>query len=112
MPVTIHLNDALASRLRGKASARQQSVEEFAEHLLGEALEKMEAEERWRAVNQRRLALIRKGATVPLSPEEQTELQQLQEALDRRLEPADNQLLDQLAQLEQALRDLPEDSGT
>jgi len=103
MPVPIHLDDALASQLKVKASVRQLSLEAFAQHLLGGALEKLDATEKWQAQNRRRLSLIRKGTACSLTPEEEAELEQLQAALDRQLESVDDQLLEGLDRLTQAI---------
>ena len=60
MPVTIQLNDDLAAQLRQKAAARRQSLEEFAQHLLDDALGQLDAADVWAAQNRRRLDLIRR----------------------------------------------------
>lgn len=111
MSVTIQLDDALATQLRSRAQAGQVSLEEFARYLLGDALRQLELKERSQAEQQRRLALIRKSASAPLTPEEEEELRQLQEALDRRLEQADDQLLDGLDRLRQAADQLADGQG-
>jgi hypothetical protein len=96
VPVTIQLNDALAAQLKKTAAARRLSLEELTAHLLDGALGQIEAADRWAAQNQRRLDLIRKGYATSLSAQEQVELQGLQSALDQRLEPLDDALLDTL----------------
>ena len=96
MPVTIQLNDALAAQLQKKAAARRLSLEEFTVHLLDGALGEMETADQWGAQNGRRLDLIRKSCTSSLSSDEQLELQELQAALDHRLEPLDDRLLESL----------------
>jgi hypothetical protein len=107
MPVTIQLNDALAAQLRKTAAARRLSLEEFTAHLLDGALGQIEAADRWAAQNQRRLDLIRKSCTSSLSSQEQVELQGLQTALDQRLEPFDDALLDSLRHWQSATERLP-----
>jgi hypothetical protein len=64
-------------------------------------------EDNWQPRNQRRLSLIRKGLTRSLTDEEQSELQQLQDELDKRLESHDNRLLEQLQQMKEAVERLP-----
>jgi hypothetical protein len=102
MSVTIQLNDTLAAQLKEKAAARQISLEEFTVHLLDGALGQLEIADQWAAQNQRRLDLIRKSCTTRLSPHEQVELQELQAALDQRLEPIDDRLLENLRQWQSA----------
>lgn len=106
--VIINLDEPLSTKLDRQASARRLGLEEFAHHLPGEALQQLELAEHWRATNRRRLELIRNSTAMPLSQEEEAELQQLQEELDQRLEPADNRLLDGLEHLKQAVLQLPE----
>jgi len=96
VPVMIELNDALAAQLQEKAAARRLSLEEFTVHLLGGALGQMEAADQWGAQNSRRLDLIRKSCATGLSSPEQLELQALQAAVDQRLEPLDDVLLESL----------------
>jgi hypothetical protein len=93
MELTISLNEEHAAQLQRQASSRQLSPEQFARDLLGEALGRMVEDEIWGTVNQRRIDLIRKSRAAGLSAEETKELEQLQAAVDRRLEPMDRQLL-------------------
>jgi hypothetical protein len=58
---------------------------------------------RWGAGNQRRIELIRKSTSVNLTPEEQSELDELQAELHERLEATDQQLLNGLVDLENAV---------
>jgi hypothetical protein len=106
MPVTIQLDDDLAGQLQSKAVAHQLSLEEFTARLLGGALGEMAAAEACQDQNRRRVSLIRKSSTNGLSPQEQAELQELQTALDQRLEPVDEQLLDRLQHLQHATAEL------
>ena len=55
------------------------------------------------ARNQRRIELIRKSTCVKLTPEEQAELDELQAELHERLEATDQQLLNSLVDLENAV---------
>ena len=55
------------------------------------------------ARNQRRIELIRKSTSVNLTPEEQVELDELQAELHERLEATDQQLLNSLIDLENAV---------
>jgi hypothetical protein len=55
----------------------------------------------WHKTNQRRLALVRKSATVGLTPQEAGELQQLQIAADRRLEAMDAERLAEVKRMEE-----------
>jgi hypothetical protein len=98
VPVTILLDDALASRLNQRAAAEHLTMQEYAHRLLGRVLTQLETAGSWHGRNQRRLQLIRKGLTAELSSEERRELEQLQTALDQRLEQVDEQLLQTLEQ--------------
>lgn len=66
-----------------------------------------EAED-WTARNQRRLALIRKSLTEKLSPEEESDLQELQTELDKRLESQDDRMLDELQRMKKEVEQLPD----
>jgi len=55
--------------------------------------------------------LIRKSAATPLSAEEETELAALQGALDQHLERMDDQLLANLAHMQQTVDALPHDAA-
>jgi hypothetical protein len=93
MNLTIALDAEQAAQLQRQASSRHISPEEFARGLLGEALSRIGMEETWGALNRRRSELIRKSRSSGLSAEEVEELERLQAAVDRRLEPVDRQLL-------------------
>src|SRR5262249_16583736 len=93
MALTITLDEALTTQLRQHAAALQVSLEECAAQLLSAAVTQLADTARWQQHNQRRVALIHKSMTTPLSREEAAELEQLQAALDQRLEPMDEQLL-------------------
>ncbi len=107
MPVNIQLNDPLAAQLGKKALAHRLSLEEFAVHLLDGALGQIDAADRWKMQNGRRLELIHKCCTSNLTAKEDAELQELQNELDRRLEPVDDRLLDQLQQWQVTLTSFP-----
>ncbi len=111
MSVTIELNDVLAAQLQEKASARRLSLQEFTVHLLDGALGQLATDDEWAAQNRRRLDLIYKSYTSSLSCQEQAELQELQAALDQRLEPLDDRLLDTLREWQNAAR-RPAGNGT
>src|SRR5437868_3625730 len=93
MNLTIALDGEHAAQLQKQASSRQLSPEQFARDLLGDALGRIVEEEAWGAMNRRRIDLIRTSRSAGLSAEEAKELEQLQAAVDRRLEPMDRQLL-------------------
>src|SRR5438128_1103499 len=92
MNVTISLDEKQAAHLQRQASSRQLSPEQFARDLFGDALGRIVEEERWGAMNRRRLELPGKSRSSGLSAAEAKELEQLQAAVDRRLEPMDRQL--------------------
>ena len=105
MPMTIQLDEELALQLRTMASARRLPAEELARKLLGDALQDLDDHEQWGVLNRRRLTLIdKKCFSLPLSPEEEAELEALQNELDRRLEPLDKKLLDQLRNPRRSIR--------
>jgi hypothetical protein len=93
MNLTIALDEKQAGDLQKQASARRVSAEQLAGDLLKDALGRLTEEETWGALNRRRLDLIGKSRFAALTREEQNELEQLQAAMDRRLEPMDSQLL-------------------
>jgi hypothetical protein len=64
--------------------------------------------ENWQTRNQRRLALIQKSMTERLSPDEESELQQLQAEIDKRLESHDDRLLQALEQMRKAAEPSPD----
>ncbi|NUQ62674.1 MAG: hypothetical protein HUU20_09305 [Pirellulales bacterium] len=100
MAITIELDDAMASQLRSEAAARQMSLEEFGRRLLAEAMHRIQVSSNWRARNQRRVELIRKSTSAELTAAEQAELDDLQAELYERMETADQDLLDRIADLE------------
>ena len=87
------MDEKQAAHLQRQASSRRLSPEQFASDLLDDALGRIAEEEKWGAVNRRRIDLIRKSRSVGLTVEEKKELEQLQAAVDQRLEPMDRQLL-------------------
>ncbi|HJT76754.1 MAG TPA: hypothetical protein VJ739_06090 [Gemmataceae bacterium] len=110
MDLTISLDEKQAAQLQKQASSRRLSAEQLARNLLGEALGKIAEEETWGALNRRRLELIGKARCPGLSAEETKELDQLQAAVDRRLEPMGRQLLataEQFRRLAEGLADEP-----
>lgn len=110
MPVTIQLSDELAADLERGAAARRVSLQEFTLRILDGARDEIKEADEWAGNNRRRLDLIRKSCTAGLSEVESAELQELQNALDQRLEPADERLLAGLNQFRAALNSLEIDS--
>ena len=109
MSVTIVLNDSLADQLRAQARVEQQPLETLAHQLLAEAVRQRGLAAAWDRQNQRRVELIRKSTRRGLSAEEQAELDSLQADLDERLGHWDDELLEELSGLEQAVESLPDD---
>jgi len=108
MNLTIALDEKQAGHLQKQASAHRVSPEEFAGDLLKNALGRLAEEEAWGALNRRRLDLIGKSRSATLSAEEQNELEQLQAAVDRCLEPMDIQLLASARHFRQLAEALPD----
>lgn len=108
MNLTISLDESLAEQLRRRASATDLSPEQAARELLGRALREVAAEEAGRTSNQRRVELIRKSRYHGLTAEEGRELDQLQAALDQRLEATDRHLLNLAAEFRQLAERLPD----
>lgn len=106
MSVTIVLDDSLADELRAQARVEQQSVETLAQELLAEAVRRRGRFAAWDRRNQRRVELIRKSTRRGLSAAEQAELDGLQAELDERLGHWDDELLEELSGLEQAVESL------
>ena len=109
MNLTISLDDKQAAHLQRQASSRQLSPEQLARDLLAGALGRMEEEETWGALNRRRSELIGKSRAAGLSAAEAKELEQLQAAVDRRLEPTDQQLLRAAEQFRRLAEGLPDE---
>ena len=108
MKLMIALDEKQAGHLQRQASARHISAEQFAGVLLKEALVRIEEEETWGAVNHRRLDLIGKSRSTGLSAEEEKELNQLQGAVDGRLEPMDRRLLAAAQEFRKLAEGLPD----
>src|SRR5690349_5288657 len=108
MNLTISLDEPLAAQLRREATARSLPPEQVARDLLGCALGQIAEEEAWRQVNRRRGDLIRKSRDLGLTAEESKELDQLQAAVDQRLDPMDRHLLAAAGQLRQLAEGLPD----
>jgi hypothetical protein len=109
MNLTISLDDKQAAQLQKQASSRRLSPEQLACALLGDALGRIVEEETWDAANRRRLDLLGKSRSAGLSTEEAKELEQLQAAVDRRLEPMDWQLLAGAEQFRHLAEGLPDE---
>lgn len=109
MSVTIVLNDSLAEQLIVRARVEQQPVETLAHELLAEAVRQRGLSAEWDRKNQRRVELIRKSTRRGLSAAEQAELDSLQAELDERLGHWDDELLEGLSGLEQAVGSLRDD---
>jgi hypothetical protein len=97
MPVTITLNDELAVRLQAQAQARRLSLEQWALTVLDQATAGSQELQTWAALNRRRAELIRRRYNGGLSEAEESELDELQSAVDRTLEPWDRELSRRLA---------------
>jgi hypothetical protein len=108
MDLTISLDEALAEQLRRRAPANEVSPEQAATELLGRALHRIAEEEAWDCSNQRRGELIQKSRSIGLTPEESREMDDLQAALDQRLEAMDRQLFDVAEGFREAKDDLLE----
>lgn len=107
MELTLHLEDALAKELVQQASAEQVPVVELAHRLMRDSLQRCGAESRWRAQNRRRLELIAKKQTTPLSAEEQEEWAQLQANAFEFAAPFDKALRQTVERLRQEVEGLP-----
>ena len=103
MSVTVTVYDPLAEKLQSEARQQQVSVEELAASLLARALEGSQ-DATWHKANQRRLALIHQSSTAGLTPEEASELQQLQILADQRLEALDAGRLAEVERMQQETR--------
>ncbi len=98
MPITLTVADPLASSLQCEAERRHLSVEQFALHVLGQAVQGAD----WPAVNRRRTTLIQKQFAEGLTTAEAAELQALQLQADQHLELLDAQRLDDIARMQKA----------
>jgi hypothetical protein len=107
MPVTITLNDELATRLHQQAQAQRLSLEQWALTVLGHATEHPQELQTWAALNQRRFALIRQRYTSGLSETDECELAALQATVAQMLEPWDRALSEKLAPYETLAAQLP-----
>ncbi len=101
MPVTITLDDDLASRLKREAEARQVSVQQWAVQVLNGPRGILDQSEAWRELNIRRFDLIHRRHHGGLSETEAAELDELQSIADQWLEPMDHRRLEHLASYEQ-----------
>jgi hypothetical protein len=98
MSLTITVTDPLAHQLQSEADSRQMPVEQFALEILGQAVQRQDGP----PDNRRRLSLIRKQFTSALTPEEVSELQELQRQADRHLEGLDAAMLKDVGEMEKA----------
>lgn len=96
MPLTITLNDELAQRLETQAETQRVPVQKWAVMILSLAADRPHEFEVWSKINQRRNELIHKRYSSGLEAPEERELSELQEAVDRALEPWDQPMLDYL----------------
>lgn len=108
MEFTLRLEDALAEELRQQASDEHTSAEELAQRLMRDTLQERAAARRWHSQNRRRLELIARRLTAPLTSEEE-ELRQLQALACERAAPFDKALLHTIAGLRQEIERLPEE---
>jgi len=97
MPVTIILNDDLVLRLQAQAQARRLSLEQWALTVLDQATAGSQEFQTWAALNRRRSELIRRRYIGGLNEAEDRDMAELQAAVDRTLEPWDQELSRQLA---------------
>lgn len=109
MNLMLALDATLTEQLQQHANSRQVSPEQLARDLLGAAIGKMTEDEKWDALNHRRVELIRKSRDCRLTKEEDEELGQLQSAVDQRLEPMDKRLLAMAEHLRQLAEGLPDE---
>jgi hypothetical protein len=109
MNLTISLDEAQAGQLQRQAATRQMAPEELAQSILHEALGKLAEEEQWNVLNRRRVELIRKSRTSGLTASEEEDLRRLQDAVDRKLEPIDQQLLAQARQFQHLAEQLTDE---
>lgn len=110
MSVVITLDENLASQLQTRAAAINLSVEQYAQQVLREVACD-DGDGGWQESNRRRGALIRKQFDEGLTPEEEVELQRLQEMADRRLDQLDDQMLDDVGQLRKKVDRIVKDSS-
>lgn len=96
MSLTIAVNDELARRLESQARIQRVPVEKWALMILSQAADRPQEFETWAQVNARRYELIQKRYSTGLNRAEEVEIAQLQEAVDKLLEPWDQQMLDRL----------------
>ena len=100
MPLTITVNDELATLLQAQALRQRVPVEEWSLSILGYAATHPHETQGWVALNRRRFALISKQFSVGLDETEQHELAQLQDRVAQLLEPWDRKLIEKLAPYE------------
>lgn len=100
MSVTITVQDPLAAKLRSEAQQQRLSLQELATNLLARALSDAH-DAGWRKADLRRLALVHKSSTAGLTPEEASELEQLQILADQRLETLEAERLAEVERIEQ-----------
>lgn len=96
MSLTIALSDELARRLELQARTHRVPVDKWALMILAQAADRPQDFEAWAKVNRRRYDLIEKRYALGLDEPEEEELAQLQDAVDKLLEPWDQEMLDQL----------------
>jgi uncharacterized protein YeaO (DUF488 family) len=107
MPVTITLNDELATLLQAQALAQRVPFEHWALSILGQAAANSREVQTWASLNQRRFALIAKKYSAGLDEAEECELTRLQETVAELLEPWDRALGDALVPYETLAAQLP-----
>lgn len=100
MPVTIVLNDELATLLQQQAQIQRVPLEQLALSILGQAAESPREQQTWITLNQRRFALIGKRYSVGLDAVEERELAKLQATVASLLEPWDRTLHENLTEFE------------
>jgi predicted transcriptional regulator len=101
MSLTITLSDELTQRLEDQARRLDVPVAEWVMKILAKASDRPDENTTWEKLNARRFELIEKGFDGGLASLEAEGLVRLQESVDRVLEPWDQQMLDQLAPIEE-----------
>lgn len=109
MSLTITLSDELTQRFEDQARRFDVPVAEWVLKVLARASDRPDEHTTWEKLNARRFELIEKQFDAGLTSLEAQELARLQESVDRVLEPWDQQMLDQLAPIEQVARQIETD---
>ena len=106
MQLTITLDDQLAANVEKRAEKSQLPITDWVMSLIAREAEISNETEAWEKLNARRFTLIEKRYRGSLSEEESQELEKLQQSVDLALQPWDDELLEQLKPLEEAVSGL------